>query len=55
MTKIHEEFEGDTGLTSSSGPDELKAFLRHILPDYDEDKVYVSDMKKACDLVQQAF
>ena len=46
MTKIHEEFEGDTGLTSSSDPDELKAFLRHILPDYDEDKVYVSDMKK---------
>lgn len=46
MKKIHKEFEGDTGLTSSSDPDELKAFLKHILPDYDEDKVYVSDMKK---------
>ncbi len=46
MKKIHEEFDGDTGLSSSSDPEELKAFLRHVLPTYDEDKVYVSDMKK---------
>lgn len=43
---IHKEFEGDTGLTSSSGPDELKSFLKFILPEYDEDRVYVSDIKK---------
>lgn len=46
MRKIHEEFEGDTGLDRNSAPDELKSFLSHILPDYDEDKVYVSDIKK---------
>lgn len=46
MQKIHEEFEGDTGLTGTSDPDELKSFLKHILPAYDEDRVYVSDIKK---------
>ncbi len=46
MQKIHKEFEGDTGLDKSADPDELKAFLKHILPTYDEDRVYVSDIKK---------
>lgn len=46
MAKIHEEFEGDTGLDKNSDPDELKSFLSHVLPDYDEDRVYVSDIKK---------
>lgn len=46
MRKIHDEFDGDTGLSSSSEPDELKSFLKFILPDYDEDRVYVSDIKK---------
>jgi len=46
MRKIHEEFDGDTGLTKNSDAEELKSFLKHILPDYDEDRVYVSDIKK---------
>ncbi|KOF01659.1 DUF5606 domain-containing protein [Roseivirga seohaensis] len=46
MRKIHAEFDGDTGLSKTSDPDELKAFLQHILPDYDESRVYVSDIKK---------
>lgn len=46
MRKIHGEFEGDTGLNKNSQPDELKSFLEHILPDYDESRVYVSDIKK---------
>lgn len=46
MIRIHEEFKGDTDLTASSEPDELKAFLKFILPDYDESRVYVSDIKK---------
>ncbi len=46
MKKIHEEFEGDTGLDKNSDADELRSFMEHILPDYDQDKVYVSDMKK---------
>ena len=46
MRKIHEEFEVDTGLDKNSDGEELKSFLKHILPDYDEDRVYVSDIKK---------
>lgn len=46
MKKIHEEFNGDTGLESNADNDELKAFLKHILPEYDEDRVYASDIKK---------
>lgn len=46
MRKIHAEFDADTGLTSNSDPDELKAFLKFILPEYDESRVYVSDIKK---------
>ncbi len=46
MQKIHEEFKGDTDLDKNSDPEELKAFLKHILPNYDEEKVYVSDIKK---------
>ncbi|MEM9324516.1 MAG: DUF5606 domain-containing protein [Bacteroidota bacterium] len=46
MKKIHEEFDGDTGLSGASDSDELKSFLKHILPNYDDSKVYVSDIKK---------
>ncbi|ELR70393.1 hypothetical protein C900_03747 [Fulvivirga imtechensis AK7] len=44
--KINKEFDDDLGVTATSEPDELKAFLKHILPDYDEQRVYVSDIKK---------
>ncbi|MBL3656474.1 DUF5606 family protein [Fulvivirga sediminis] len=44
--KIYQEFNDDLGVTSTSSPDELKAFLKHIIPDYDPQRVYVSDIKK---------
>lgn len=43
---IYKEFGDDPGIDSSSSPEELKAFLQHVLPDYDRDRVYVSDIKK---------
>jgi hypothetical protein len=46
FSKIKSEFGDDPGVDAKSDPDELKAFLTHIVPDYDRDKVYVSDMKK---------
>ncbi|WP_291777580.1 DUF5606 domain-containing protein [Cecembia sp.] len=46
MKKIDVEFDGDLGLDADADADELKAFLRHVLPDYDETKVYPSDIKK---------
>ena len=46
MRKIQSEFGADTGLTKNSDPDELRSFLKHVLPNYDEERVYVSDLKK---------
>lgn len=46
FTKINEEFGDDPGVDGKSDPDELKSFLEHIAPDYDKERVYVSDMKK---------
>ncbi|WP_420577542.1 DUF5606 domain-containing protein [Ekhidna sp.] len=58
MRKIHKEFDGDTDLDKNSSPEELKAFLKFVLPDYDEGRVYVSDIKKVVSwydqLVKQA-
>lgn len=45
MRKIHAEFNGDPGVDTSDG-EELKAFLKHVVPNYDTARVYVSDMKK---------
>ncbi len=44
--KIYKEFDSDLGVTPTSDPDELKAFIKHIIPNYDENRVYVSDIKK---------
>ena len=46
FSKIKKEFGEDPGIDSKSEPDELKAFIAHIVPDYDTERVYVSDMKK---------
>ncbi|MEP1032927.1 DUF5606 domain-containing protein [Ekhidna sp.] len=46
MKKIHQEFDGDTDLDKNSSSEELKSFLKFILPEYDESRVYVSDIKK---------
>ena len=44
--KIKDEFDDDPGVDKNSDPEELKSFLAHILPDFDRDRVYVSDIKK---------
>ncbi len=44
--RIKKEFDDDPGVDKNSDPDELKSFLAHILPDYDRERVYVSDIKK---------
>ena len=46
FVKIKNEFGDDLGVDKNSDPDELKSFLAHIMPDYDKDRVYVSDIKK---------
>jgi len=46
LQKIKKEFNTDTGVDANSDPSELKAFMKSVLPEYDEDRVYVSDIKK---------
>jgi len=43
---IFKEFGEDPGVDTSSDKDELFAFLKHVIPDYDEERVYASDVKK---------
>jgi len=46
LKKIHTSFGDDLGLDSDADGAELKSFLKSVLPEYDENRVYVSDIKK---------
>lgn len=46
LKKINKEYGDDLGLDADAANNELKAFLKSVVPDYDENRVYVSDMKK---------
>ena len=46
LKKIHASFGNDVGLDADADASELKSFLKSVLPEYDEDRVYVSDIKK---------
>ena len=46
LKKIHSEYNGDLGLDADADANELKSFLKSVLPEYDESRVYVSDIKK---------
>lgn len=44
--KMYKAAQGKEILSHKSSAAELGAYLKEILPDYDEDKVYTSDIKK---------
>jgi hypothetical protein len=46
LRKIHKEFRGDPGVDSKSSHDELMSFLGFIVPEFDKERVYPSDVKK---------
>ena len=46
MKKIEANYQGDTGVDASATDAELRAFLTSVLPEFDQDRVYVSDIKK---------
>ncbi|HTJ53369.1 MAG TPA: DUF5606 domain-containing protein [Cyclobacteriaceae bacterium] len=46
LKKIYTEYKDDLGVDSNSDGSELKAFLKSVLPEFDENRVYVSDIKK---------
>jgi hypothetical protein len=46
LKAIFEVQEGKEAISHKSGNDEIKSFFEKVVPDYDRDNVYVSDMKK---------
>jgi len=44
--KIFEKEGGAAAISGKASNEELRAYLSEVLPDYDEEKVYVSDIKK---------
>lgn len=46
LKNIQEMLAGSTAPDSKSSPDELKQFMEKVLPNYDRNRVYVSDIKK---------
>ncbi|MDA3879866.1 MAG: DUF5606 domain-containing protein [Prolixibacteraceae bacterium] len=46
LKKIAEKEDGKPSIDHKSSGNELKNYFGEVLPDYDEDRVYVSDIKK---------
>ncbi|SIQ49496.1 DUF5606 family protein [Pontibacter lucknowensis] len=46
MDRIHQKYNGELPFGDKPSDEELKSFMSDVLPDYDEDRVYISDMKK---------
>ncbi|RLD34944.1 MAG: hypothetical protein DRI73_03220 [Bacteroidetes bacterium] len=44
--KIFDREEGKETISHKSKPQELKDWFKEVLPEYDEERVYVSDIKK---------
>ena len=44
--KIYEDFGDDPDLDKNASNSELISFFKSVLPEYDQDKVYPSDIKK---------
>ena len=47
--KIFEKENGGKAINHKSSGEELKAYFEEILPDFDRDRVYTSDIKKGED------
>lgn len=43
---IFKQSEGGQSLSHKAAAEELKSLFRELLPEYDEDRVYISDIKK---------
>ncbi len=54
MKKINQKFEGQTiGIEKNKNAAKLKEFMKSILPNYDEERVYISDIKKVINWYEQ--
>ena len=43
---LHENSEGKETISHKSSQEELKSFFEELVPEYDDERVYVSDIKK---------
>ena len=43
---VHQKYEGKETISSNEGNQNLISFMDEILPDYDKERVYVSNIKK---------
>lgn len=46
LDKIYSEYKNEPGITPSSTQQEMRDFLKNIVPNYDDQRVYTSDIKK---------
>lgn len=46
FTNIYNHTGGKEAISHKEAPEKLKAAFAEVLPDYDRDRVHVSDMKK---------
>lgn len=46
LMKIYEKEDGGKAIDQKSANEELKAYFLEAMPDYDDERVYVSDIKK---------
>lgn len=46
MTSMHNHYNGGQALSHKEAPEKLKAAFAEVLPDYDRERVHVSDIKK---------
>ena len=46
FTNIYNYTEGKEAISHKESPEKIKAYFAEVLPDYDRDRVHVSDMKK---------
>ena len=44
--KISDKENGGVAINAKASPDELKSYFEEVLPDYDKERVYGSDVKK---------
>ena len=47
FTNIYNYTEGKEAISHKESPEKIKAYFAEVLPDYDRDRVHVSDIKKA--------
>jgi hypothetical protein len=47
FTRMYAYTEGKEAISHKSTPEQLKAFFAEVLPEYDRERVHVSDIKKA--------